>query len=671
MANNKLKFVKGTAEQIASWKLAGTVTNYDICFATDTLVISVGDKCYGISNNDLVRIQALENALGAGGSVSTQITNAINALNLTEVKETGKVITSVKQENGFVSAELGTVEAQYVTISDLEDLFAAENVEAALAELMVKANANAEALEAITKDGGSMQAAIGALKDELVGTATSDYNTLGKVETAIKAVADNAKSYSMQALTAEEIEALGEANVKEAYKLVDEDGAQAGSTVKIYKDSALQSVSFADQKLTFVYNLADGSSKTVDVDVSSFLAENEFGNGLVVNDHVVSVALAEHVDGTNDNYLVMEEGKLAVREIEADDTKLKKPIVVAGLSGQFGAGNYANGNTIPAGTDIQTILQNLLCKELYPTATSTDGTISNSIAQPTVTLSHSGTIEVGTEVSMTKAEVAESTVSTTPNKVTGMTNGYSAADDDSADSTATSVSKEWSTSRTGNNYAMSATVTKFNGGDTTATTPASVSTRSMAETTIGYAAEGTNKVKISVTGDTFTGSVEEIPVMYLVSNLGNTDADKKTTKVNAQTDVTPAAPTNSKEVSVTGKYKYFLGYSANTTFNQFDSASVRALTAKTDWIEIDGTTTIVGDKPSMTSNGKSIVVACPAKYQLATIQNGVGANILPNFTSVGNVTVTTGSIETSYKVYVYPITNGATVEFKNVTLTKA
>jgi hypothetical protein len=111
MANNKLKFVKGTAEQIASWKLAGTVTNYDICFATDTLVISVGDKCYGISNNDLVRIQALENALGAGGSVSTQITNAINALNLTEVKETGKVITSVKQENGFVSAELGTVEA--------------------------------------------------------------------------------------------------------------------------------------------------------------------------------------------------------------------------------------------------------------------------------------------------------------------------------------------------------------------------------------------------------------------------------------------------------------------------------------------------------------------------------------------------------------------------------
>lgn len=668
---NKLKFVKGTAANIASWKLSGAVGANDICFATDTLVISVGDKSYGISEADLLRIKALEDAVGTGGAVTTQITNAINALDLAQVAEEGKFIKSVKQEDGFVSAELGSVEAQYVELADEEDLFTAENVEAALTELIKKANANAAAIEAITGEDGSMQAAIKAASDAIVGTATSDYNTLGKVETAIKNVADAAKSYSMQALTAEEIAALGEANVKEAYKLVDEDGTQAGSTVKIYKDSALQSVSFADQKLSFVYNLADGSSKTVDVDVSSFLAENEFGNGLVVTDHVVSVALAEHVDGTNDNYLVMEEGKLAVREIEADDTKLKKPIVVAGLSGQFGAGNYSNGNTIPAGTDIQTILQNLLCKELYPTPTSTDGTISNSIAQPTVTLSHSGTIEVGTEVSLNSASVAESTVSTTPNKVTGMTNGYSAADDDSADSTATSVSKDWSTSRTGNAYSMSATVTKFNGGNTTATTPATVATRSMAATTLGYAAEGTNKLKVSVTGDTFTGSVAEIPVMYLVSNLGNTDASKKTTKVNAKSNITPAAPTNSKEVSVTGKYKYFLGYSANTAFNQFDSASVRALTAKTDWIEIDKTTTIVSDKPSMTSNGKSIVVACPAKYQLATIQNGVGANILPNFTSVGNVDVTTGSITTSYKVYVYPITNGAAVEFKNVTLTKA
>jgi hypothetical protein len=116
-----------------------------------------------------------------------------------------------------------------------------------------------------------------------------------------------------------------------------------------------------------------------------------------------------------------------------------------------------------------------------------------------------------------------------------------------------------------------------------------------------------------------------------------------------------------------------MGYSSNTLFSQFNSAGVRALTTKTGWITKDGTTTIV-DGNAIKSNGKSIVIACPAKYKLATINNGVGANIIDNFTtkgSYGSVDVTTGNITTVYTVYVYPITNGAEVEFKNVTLTKA
>ena len=50
---------------------------------------------------------------------------------------------------------------------------------------------------------------------------------------------------------------------------------------------------------------------------------------------------------------------------------------------------------------------------------------------------------------------------------------------------------------------------------------------------------------------------------------------------------------------------------------------------------------------------------------LTSIQNGLGASILDNF-EYGEVVVDTGSIETTYKVYVYAITNGAKVEFKNV-----
>lgn len=665
MAINKLKFVKGTAANIESWKAAGSVNANDICFATDTLVISVGDKYFGISANDLARIKSLEDAVGTGGAVTTQIENAINALDFTEAKEEGKVIVSVKQENGLVSAELGSVEAQYVEILDEEGLFTAENVEAALAELIKKANANAEAIEGLA---GDVATDIEQAKSDLLGDASADYNTLGKLEDAIQQVAGDAKSYSVSALSTEEIAALGDANVKEAYKLVDEDGSQAGATIKIYKDAALQDVKFEDQNLIFTYLLANGDTKETSLDISELIVESEFGDGIVVTNHVASVALAEHVEGTNDNYLVMEEGKLAVREVEADDTKLKKDIVVAGLDGQFGAGNYENGATIPAGTDIQTILQNLLCKELYPTSTSTVGTITNTIAAPTVTLSTSGTVEVGTEVTLNSATVAESSVTTTPNKVTGLTYGYSAADDDSADSTDVSISKAWTTSRVGNDYSMSATVTGFTAAGS-ATTPATVAGREMASTVIGSVIEGSNTVKVSVSGDTFSGSVEEIPAMYIVSNLGNTDSTKVTTAVAAQTKTT-TAPTNSKTATVTGAYKYFMGYSANTAYDQFDSASVRALTTKTGNVTKDSTTTIQGST-TITSNGKSIVVACPAKYKLATIQNGLGASILSNFSSSGSVQVQTGTIESTYTVYVYPITNGAAVEFKNVTLTKA
>ena len=72
----------------------------------------------------------------------------------------------------------------------------------------------------------------------------------------------------------------------------------------------------------------------------------------------------------------------------------------------------------------------------------------------------------------------------------------------------------------------------------------------------------------------------------------------------------------------------------------------------------------------MESNGKSIVIACPSKYKLATIFYTIeGASMLENFTSTDVIPVKTGEIMTNYNVYVYPIKNGATVKFREVTLT--
>lgn len=390
---------------------------------------------------------------------------------------------------------------------------------------------------------------------------------------------------------------------------------------------------------------------------------------------VVSVKLGE--DTPSENFLNFEDESdgtkvLAVRSIDANATKLKNKIVVAGIDGQLGAGNYKNGDEIDAGTDIQTILQNILSKELYATPSNTIGTITASIDKPTVSLDNSGTVEVGTLITMNSATVTDSKVATTGQSVNGMTYGYSVADDDSVDSSGTTITKSWTTAATGGDYKMSATVTGFNADTTThtQTTPATVTAKTMPQTVLGCAAEGSNTITVSATGDTFTGSVDGIDSVYYCSNLGHTDASKKTTAIAAINNQISNAPKSSQTVTVKGVYKYFLGYSTNKVFNQFDSASVRALTTRTGDITKDGTTTIV-NATAITSNGQSIVVACPSTYKLTTIENSFGVSLLANFSSVGEVNVTTGSITTKYKVYVYPVMGGAEVEFKNVTLTKA
>lgn len=141
-------------------------------------------------------------------------------------------------------------------------------------------------------------------------------------------------------------------------------------------------------------------------------------------------------------------------------------------------------------------------------------------------------------------------------------------------------------------------------------------------------------------------------------------SDSTTTPLNnigENANVTISSETISDIKNVTGAYKYFMGYSSNTSYEQFNSDDIRGLNTKSDFIKGD---TIVVDS-TIKSNGSSIVIACPNIYSLKSAENGLGASILSNFES-GEVIVKTGEIETLYNVYVYPITNGVEIEFKNI-----
>ena len=223
-------------------------------------------------------LQSQINAITGGGtgSIASQIATAIEALDAEITSKDGQYVTvKVTEVDGKITA---------VNVTDAGVKTYADDAVKALADGAVKDNADAIAVLNGNAEG-SVKKAVADAKAELLGDAADEYNTLGKLENKIQAVEGAAKSYSIATVDAE---SLGE-NVREAYKLVDEDGTQAGATINIYKDSSLKSVALNGQNLVFTYILADGSESVVSLDVSAFLHESEFGDGLQVVNHVISV----------------------------------------------------------------------------------------------------------------------------------------------------------------------------------------------------------------------------------------------------------------------------------------------------------------------------------------------------------------------------------------------
>lgn len=286
--------------------------------------ISLSEKFEAIDT----AIEEAQNTAIASGTKIVQDANASN-ITVTESKDatTGALTYTIGQSDIASAALLGTLNDDATQNTAFGKAAAAQAdvdlvagdvlvIQTSLSETgtvgsKIKANADAIAQEVI--DRGN---AVSTLRTELLGDAAEDYNTLGKLEDKIQAVATDAKSYEIVAVT----EGLA-SNVKEAFKLVDEDGVQAGAQINVYKDSSLKSVALAEQELQFTYILADGTEDTVSVDVSKFLAESEFKNGLEVSsvDGTVSVK----VDEVSESFLTVSESGVKVSGVQdAIDTKV-------------------------------------------------------------------------------------------------------------------------------------------------------------------------------------------------------------------------------------------------------------------------------------------------------------------------------------------------------------
>lgn len=214
-------------------------------------------------NDEVARAKKAEEANAS--AISKEVTDreaAINGLNAGIKGGNGKFIQSVKEEKGVITAVEANLTAAAVAYNNTGDKVitsAATNVSAAIKELDAKVAANKDA--------------------EL--------------------------TYQTVKLTDGEVTALGDVNVKEAYKVVsvNKEGTKTtvGDIIKIYKDSSLVSIDYTEvndkskkgQFLKYVYTLADGTEKTVYVDMSKLVDQAEVEKGIQAIDGKLSIKLAE------------------------------------------------------------------------------------------------------------------------------------------------------------------------------------------------------------------------------------------------------------------------------------------------------------------------------------------------------------------------------------------
>lgn len=267
-------------------------------------------------------------------------------------------------------------------------------------------------------------------------------------------------------------------------------------------------------------------------------------------------------DGDGNKYLTDNGNYQELIEDTTETIKTTDAIPVAGgpLADLL---NKAGINSISPDTSMQDLFVSLFTKELWPTnLVFKEGTVSAAIAAPSFTLSNTGLVEVGATVTIGKTTLSAATMSTTARTYSGFTYGYSSSNDNTKDSSNTTITVNASNVALNSvNYTMKRTTNGSVENATANTNHAQVTLDSKTFKAI----EGTNTVKVDITGPTANATFASMPVYYACSNLGKTNKEHKTEPKDTTTK-TSTIPSNSKTLNVTGVYPYYTNKDNITTF---------------------------------------------------------------------------------------------------------
>ena len=256
---------------------------------------NVGElKITGYSDGEDAKLQPTDTLNAALGKLQGQI----NAMDKEADAVEGKVVTTVAEADGKVTEtkanlteiKLVGYEGDHGTVTSADTLGSAiDKIEDEIAE----------AVSAVT--------VASADKSITVRPAANGTDIAVNIKSGEKVLAKdgNAGLYTNIKLSAV---TPTDAAVREEYVLLATDNSVLGDHIKIYKDSAYKEIylgTSADtvdtttgavtklegdkESLNYVYMKADGTYEMVKVDLEQFLTESEFGNGLQVDGHLVSV----------------------------------------------------------------------------------------------------------------------------------------------------------------------------------------------------------------------------------------------------------------------------------------------------------------------------------------------------------------------------------------------
>ena len=278
-------------------------------------------------------------------------------------------------------------------------------------------------------------------------------------------------------------------------------------------------------------------------------------------------------DGDGNKYLTDNGNYQELIEDTTETIKTTDAIPVAGgpLADLL---NKAGINSISPDTSMQDLFVSLFTKELWPTnLVFKEGTVSAAIAAPSFTLSNTGLVEVGATVTIGKTTLSAATMSTTARTYSGFTYGYSSANDNTKDSSNTTITVNASNAALNSvNYTMKRTTNGSVENATANTNPAQVTLDSKTFKAI----EGTNTVKVDITGPTANATFASMPVYYACSNLGKTSEEHKSVAKDTITK-TSSTPSNSKTLNVTGVYPYYTNKDNITAFSKLTLTTNKTL----------------------------------------------------------------------------------------------